>query len=276
MTATVSDIISAMQFLSPDALAEDWDNVGLQVGNSDWPVQAVWVALDPLPPVVAAACRQGVHMLITHHPLIFRPIRAIDTATATGTVIAQAVRHRLTLYASHTNLDSVAGGINDALAGRIGLVDTAALAPAPDPGDRSAAAGSDISGMGRIGRLPDPLTLDDLGRRIKSQLPLDGIRVAGDPGLTVSTVAVCSGSGSGLMDRFMVSGAQVFVSGDLHYHDARSAEAAGLGLIDIGHFGSEHLIVDVLADGLRRVLTDRGFEVDVQACRLERDPFRPL
>ena len=105
---------------------------------------------------------------------------------------------------------------------------------------------------------------------------LNSIKIAGNPDLTVNTAAVCTGSGSSLMNHFISSGAQVYISGDLRYHDARDVEAANLGLIDIGHFASEHLIVDVLADRLEKILSKKGFYVKVNAYGLENDPFMIL
>lgn len=99
------------------------------------------------------------------------------------------------------------------------------------------------------------------------------LKYSGDPALTVRRAAVCSGSGSSLMGAFFASGADVYISGDLKYHDARDAEAAGLGLIDVGHFASEHLIVAILADRLRKAAEQRALPVAVEACSLENDPF---
>ena len=92
MQATIADIIGEMEKIAPSRLAETWDNVGLQVGRRSWPVKRIWTALDPMTTVVEAACRDGVDFLITHHPLIFRPLTAIDIDTPGGRVIARAVR----------------------------------------------------------------------------------------------------------------------------------------------------------------------------------------
>ncbi len=123
MDPTVSDIIDVLESIAPQALAEKWDNVGLQVGDPGRPVKNIWVALDPTYQVVNAACHQKVDLLITHHPLIFKPLQSLDFSTPEGSIIDLAVRHRLAIFAAHTNLDSALGGINDVLAGRIGLDD---------------------------------------------------------------------------------------------------------------------------------------------------------
>jgi putative NIF3 family GTP cyclohydrolase 1 type 2 len=131
----------------------------------------------------------------------------------------------------------------------------------------------DRQGSGRIGDLDESMSLISYARSIKEKLGLNSLKVAGNPDLTVKTAAVCTGSGSSLMNNFISSGAQVYISGDLRYHDARVVEAENLGLIDIGHFASEHLIVDVLADRLKKVLSKQDIYVKVEAYGLENDPF---
>ncbi len=134
----------------------------------------------------------------------------------------------------------------------------------------------DRQGSGRIGNLGESTNLISFARSIKEKLGLNLVKIAGNPDLIVNTAAVCTGSGSSLMNNFISSGAQVYISGDLRYHDARAVEAANLGLIDIGHFASEHLIVDVLASRLEKVLSKHGIYVKVEAYGLEIDPFMVL
>jgi dinuclear metal center YbgI/SA1388 family protein len=136
--------------------------------------------------------------------------------------------------------------------------------------------GPDAPGIGRVGRLTEPCRLQDLARQVKEKLALDSVRVVGNPEMAVQTIAVCTGSGSSLMKAFMASGADVFVSGDLRYHDARDAEMAGRGLLDIGHFGSEHVMVEAVAGRMRKILDGEGLPVTVEVCRLEKDPFQIL
>ena len=277
MIATVSDIIDVMNTLAPHLLAEEWDNVGLQIGDPQQEVKNIWIALDPTLPVLDAACRENVDLLITHHPLIFRPLKSIDFQTPLGSLLNMAVRHRLAVFSAHTNLDIVAGGINDILSERIGLTNLKILrktsAPCKiQPSDIACSA----QGLGRIGTLENPLELITFAKGIKKKMGIKTIRFAGNPSLPVKEVAVCSGSGSGLLADFFASGAQVYVSGDLKYHDARDVEAANLGIIDIGHFSSEKLIIHALSERLKEILPARGFEVNVVACDLEKDPFLVL
>ena len=276
MTATVADIIKVMETMAPLRLAEEWDNVGLQVGQLDWPVRSIWVALDPLYDVVDDACRNGVDLLITHHPLIFNPLRCINFDTPVGSVIQAAAGHKLAIFAAHTNFDSAADGINDLLAFRVGLADLKVLKRGDRPCEDSATDDIQKQGLGRVVELEETMELLPLALSIKKKLGLKYIKIAGKPDLPVRRVAVCSGSGSGLMKDFYSSGAQVFISGDLRYHDAREVEALNLGLIDMGHFASEYLAIEVLAKRLDKILTADGKDVKVEACRLENDPFLVL
>jgi len=264
MTVIVADLIDMMEQIAPLDLAEDWDNPGLQIGRRDWPVKRVWISLDPIPLVVSAACSAGIDLLITHHPLIFKAPKFIDFATPLGQIIQQSACCRLSIYSAHTNLDAAAGGINDILAARLGMTDSDALVKGAVAKGR---------GIGRVGTLVRPMTLGALARKIKETMGVPMLKYTGPPDLPVRRVAVCSGSGSSLMGAFFASRADVFVSGDLKYHDARDVEAAGLGVIDMGHFASEHFIVDILVERLRAEVTKRSMTVWIGACSLEKDPF---
>lgn len=278
---TVSDIIKVLDSIAPQALAQAWDNVGLQVGDPGRTVKNIWIALDPTYQVVNAACRQKVDLLVTHHPLIFKPLQSLDFRTPVGSIIDLAVRHDLAIFAAHTNLDSARGGINDILAGRIGLYDLKPLAEFQSGNQirydvYPLVASDQGAGIGRVGCLESALDLKSLASRIKNKLKLRYLKLSGDPALPVKKVAICSGSGGSLLADFFASGAQVFISGDLRYHDARDVEASNLGLIDIGHFASEHLIVDVLAEKLAGIIADLKMNSIVKACDVEKDPFTVL
>jgi dinuclear metal center YbgI/SA1388 family protein len=264
MTCCVSDIIQAIEKLAPAELAAAWDNSGLQVGDGAWSVQLIWVALDPLPEVVSRACEANVDMLVTHHPLIFKPFRRLDMATPDGATIAWAVQHQLAIFSAHTNLDAVKGGTNDMLASKIGLKDVTSLDFSSDEG---------VHNLGRIGRLPKETTLMSLALQLKQTLGIDSLKIAGRSNLIIRNAFICSGSGSSLLPEFIRSGADVFISGDLKYHDARAIEAAGKGLVDIGHFASERVMIEVLSTQLSRLLKGSGKAIAVEPYLFEKDPF---
>ncbi|WP_435547760.1 Nif3-like dinuclear metal center hexameric protein [Desulfobacterium sp. N47] len=369
MPATVCDIIKLIEKVAPPHLAEKWDNSGLQAGKLDWPVKRVLVALDPTPDVIEAACNSKADLLVTHHPMIFNPLKSIDFGSSIGSLVYKAAINSLAVYSAHTNLDSVSDGINDILAFKMGIKNLKALSNAGEAGKckfvvyapadyeqqvmkalfetkagvigsytccsfRNTGKGTfkpgysskpfigtidqisqvdevrieiiadkhnipeivshvsryhpyekmaydvyplydydNIQGLGRIGELEEKQKLYIFAEKIKEKLALKSVRVAGNPEIIVDHAAVCSGSGSGLLKDFLRSDAQVYITGDLRYHDARSVESEGRGFIDIGHFASEHLIVEELAQKLN-IMTDKaGYGVIVEACRIERDPF---
>jgi dinuclear metal center YbgI/SA1388 family protein len=287
MGATVADVVKIVNRFAPPWLAEEWDNVGLQIGDLRWPVRSIWTALDPAPPVVEAACKEDVDLLITHHPLFFRPIKSIDFNSSHGAIIRAASQHQLAIFSAHTNLDMVRDGVNDVLAQRLGLKHVAILQPYKGENQfktdnnmaneiSQASAGKIEYGMGRIGSLDKIRSLNSLASMVKEKLDLNFIKVAGNPELKVSQVAICSGSGSSLMNSFLASSAQVYISGDIHYHDARDAECLDRAIVDIGHFASEHLMVESLAQQLAKILPEGGITAAIKAYTLEKDPFSIL
>jgi dinuclear metal center YbgI/SA1388 family protein len=267
MANALSNIIQILEEIAPPVLAEDWDNVGLQIGDARSEVRSIWVALDPSLDVVTAACEAEVDLLVTHHPLFFRPLRRIDVQSPLGEIIEMAIRHHVAVYSMHTNLDATRDGLNDWLARRLGLRRLRPLASI----DRT--AHRQHNGIGRVGTLAGTMTLKDLALDVKQRLNIGGIRIAGNTKLRVKRVALSTGSGGSLLDHFLASNAEVFISGDLRYHEARDIEAARRGLIDIGHFQSEHLITVELVQRLRRALGGCDPQIRVEACCLEKDPF---
>ena len=271
MSISLNTVISIIEKLIPPVLAESWDNVGLQVGDPGWPVNKIRVALDPASEVIENACSDGIDLLLTHHPLIFKPLKRIDLGTPQGALVEKAISHRMAIYAAHTNFDRLADGLNDILARKIELQELRSLEAAEET---KSIDSEGKHGLGRIGSLKKAMPLDQLAHRVKSLLNLDYLRMAGRGDLVVKTVALCTGSGSGLLEDFLNCGAQVYISGDLRYHDARTVEESDLGLIDIGHFPSEHLMVEALSQRLEKVLKRENISAAVSACRVEKDPFK--
>ena len=281
MAHTLADIIDVLDNLAPPFLAEDWDNCGLQLGDPSWPVTKIWVALDPTLQVAEAACAQKVNLLITHHPLIFKPLRSLEFNTPLGAVINLATRNRLAIFAAHTNLDSAKGGLNDMLARRLGLTDLKPLVAGREIkryryDNYPLMSRAPQAGIGRVGYLAKAMDLKSFVQIIKKKMGLKTIRFAGDPHLVVKKAALCTGSGSNLIENFFACGAQAYISGDIRYHDARDVEAAKLGVIDIGHFSSESFLAEDLAARLDSILAESGYDVVVEACNIEKDPFEVL
>ncbi len=329
------------------------------------------VALDPLPQVIALALEQQCQLLVTHHPLIFSPLRQITTSTGVGASLLQAARGGLALLAMHTNYDAAKDGLNDLLASRIGLeqtrplrvtsrdelvklvvfvpteqfasVRTALLPHAESIGNYRdcsfSAAGEGTflplagaqpaigtvgrletvaeqrlellvqrnllpkairtlltvhpyeepafdcypllnetapQGLGRIGSLPEPVALADWAATAARQLECGTIRFVGEPSRLIRKIALCSGSGASLLRDAVRAGADVLLTGDIKYHDAREAEAQGLALVDAGHFGTEIIMTESIRDFLDHAVTQAGQTVEVMCAKIEQDPFKTI
>lgn len=269
MNPTTRDLLKLVDDIAPFGLAEEWDNSGLQVGNADWPAGRVLVALDVTTEVMAEAVAWGANLVLTHHPLMIRPPRSIDFGAMPGAIIALAAADQISIISAHTNLDKALGGLNDCFAQKLGLTHVSRFQPLI-PGNEEITS---APGLGRIGELDQPMPLFELADTIKTNLGISGLRVAGDKDRMVKKAAVCTGSGGSLVQEFLGSGADVFITGDMKYHEAREIEQAGLALIDVGHFASEHIVVALLVQRLVSSAETAGFEIDVRGFDGETDPF---
>lgn len=230
---TVGDIIQFMEALAPRSLKMDWDNVGLNCGSRSTPVTKVLVALDPFEHVCQEAADWGAQLLVTHHPLIFRPIPMVTDEAAITRGIMTLCRHGISHFCAHTNLDRAEGGINDVLATALGLENVTKLE-------------NDEWEMLRCGDVPEQ-DLEAFLATVKEKLGCDGLRYC-NGGKKVHKVAV---GGGGCADGLMTAidaGCDTFVTSDVKYNGFWDAYEQGLNLIDAGHFYTENPVVAVLAE----------------------------
>ncbi|MGI9860839.1 Nif3-like dinuclear metal center hexameric protein [Moorella naiadis] len=370
MAAKCGEIIAIMEALAPPELAAEWDNVGLMLGTPEADVRRVLICLDVTPPVVDEAAARGVNLIISHHPLFFRPVKSLRYDEPLGGMVRRLLQENLMVYSAHTNLDSADLGVSYHLAARLGLEDIRVLVPTYRekyyklvtfvPADHEkvvrealtrAGAGwignySDCTfrvagtgtflpltgtqpyigeegklaevkeyrletiiptnrlpevlkallkahpyeevaydiyplanegpaqGLGRIGVLPQVLGLEEFSLQVKETLGASRVNVVGARERRIKKVAVCGGAGSDVMKAAWDAGADVLVTGDLKYHEARQAESIGLAVIDAGHFATERLIVPALVTYLQEQLQER--EVMVLASQQEQEPWYPL
>lgn len=366
--AKISDLIGIINKIAPPRLAEEWDNPGLQVGNPTAPVERILVALDPTPAAIRTAIESSCQLLLTHHPLIFKPLKRISAGDPTGSLVFQAIRNDLAVFSLHTNYDIAAGGLNDVLAALLGLAETRPLKMTSEEelvklavfvpkgheegvmtalfrfgtpvgaydecsfrgegtgtfrplagakpfigqvGTRESVAESRLEvllrkadlaaavkalcaahpyeepafdcypllnrgetlGLGRIGRLADAVSLGAFASLVKERLKATSLRIVGDPDRPVRKVALCSGSGASLLREASWQGADVLVTGDVKYHEARDAEALGVALVDAGHFATERIMAEAVADRLRSALAESPHDVSVVPFTDDNDPF---
>jgi dinuclear metal center YbgI/SA1388 family protein len=265
---TVKDLLKALDGIAAFGLAEQWDNVGLMVGNPNQTIQGVLVALDPTEEVLAEAQELGADCIITHHPLIFHPLKVINTDQPLGKFLRQALKNNTTVIGCHTNLDQTVGGVSDVLASSLGIQDSKPLVPtANDPEAASSA------GFGRVGRLADPLNGEAFIGYLCDFFKLPVLRVAGQLPEEISTVAVCGGSGSELAEAAYASGAQVYITGEVKHSTARWAEAAGFCIIDAGHFATENPVVESLVEVLQGIFVEDDINIPVWSSAKQQNPF---
>lgn len=266
---TVKQIIDIIDQIAPFSLAESWDNSGLQVGDPGWQVSKILIALDVTGKALAEAEKLGCDMLIAHHPLIMSPEKQIDFSRMPGTAVLTSARSRIAIVCAHTNLDKARDGLNDYLAQKIGVFCTDVFLADAMENESS----GQVPGIGRIGQLGGSMTLEQLACRIKEKLGISRVRIIGNPGDMVSTAVLCSGSGGALTTQFLGSGMDVYITGDLKYHEARDIESHGKSAVDVGHFSSEFIAVELLKNRLGQMFDALGYEIVINAYDQEQDPF---
>lgn len=234
------DLMKRLESIAPIHYAEKWDNVGLIVGDEEQEIHKVLIALDPSTEVIEQAIKQQCDMIITHHPLIFSPMKKITNGDFIGKRILSMMDHSIAYYAMHTNMDIAI--MADESAAMIGLTDTVALEPVmPD---------NEKIGIGRFGRLEKTMTLLELAKKMKEQFKLDDVRVVGELSNEIKKVAISTGSGEDFIENAIQMGADVLITGDIRHHKALDAIERNLSIIDAGHYGTERFMVEWLASHL--------------------------
>lgn len=265
MKIKLREIIQAVERIAPPGYAAEWDNSGLQIGNPEAAIRSILVALDVTDNVVAEAEAKKADLIISHHPLFFRPIRRIETGSSGGKLVQRLLKGGVSVYAAHTNLDAATGGVNHVLGKALGMASWAPL---------HGVSSETAEGFGGVGTLPKEKTLQELIADLKEKLKLRWIRQIGSFKGRVKRIAFCAGSGSSLFPEVLKAGCDLFITGDIKYHDAMNFLMEGIPVLDIGHFGSEQGIRKVLAEKIRRVLREADSKVPVYTSRSERDPFQ--
>lgn len=265
---TVQDIHTALQSLVPDTLAEPWDNVGILVGSPAQPVHRILVALDPYTALAEQAVKRNCDLIITHHPIIFRPIKALHTNTPVGAFLAAVIRAGISVIACHTNLDSMAKGVSNALAQGLGLEDIRPLVP-------STHSCADQCGLGSIGTYPHPLPATELIQRLQRFCAPEWLLDAGNRPESISRVAVCGGSGSDLAETALAQGAEVYITAEIKHNVARWAEEVGIWLVDAGHFPTENPAMPLFVQHLHDLLHSRTWTIPIELAEQEA-PLRLL
>lgn len=248
MAATVKEVLEILRVFAPTELACSWDNVGLLV-DAGRPVDRILTTLDITAAVVEEAAAQNCQLIVSHHPVIFNPLKRITMQDPA----AMLVRQGISAICMHTNLDAAPGGVNDTLAGILGIQNTLSFA----------------EGCGRIGEVAST-TARDLAALCAERLGAHPQYVEADH--PVTRLAEVSGGGGSYLQEAIDLGADCLVTGEAAHHIALLARQMGVGLVVAGHWATEHPIAGVLATHLTRALPD----VKVQTAEADRDPLCTL
>ena len=244
---TVADILKFVETLAPRAMKMEWDNVGLLCGSKNTEVTKVLVALDPFEGVCHEAAETGAQLIVTHHPLIFRPQKAVTDETSIGRSIMFLCRNGISAINAHTNLDQVSGGVNDVLAEKLGLQNIQIINPV------------DGYGLLRCGDV-EQQPLETFLATVKEALGCDGLRYV-NSGNPVCKVAVGGGSCADEMMEAFAAGCDTFVTADIKYNQFWDAYDIGMNLIDAGHFYTENPVVAVLAEKISTAFPEIEVEI---------------
>jgi dinuclear metal center YbgI/SA1388 family protein len=259
---SVTDVAQFLEEFAPAALAEEWDNVGLLVGRHDQPVARVMTCLTITPASAAEAIAERADLVVSHHPLPFRPLKRLTGETSEGRLLLDLIAARIAVFSPHTAFDSAREGINHRLAQGLKLGEIAPLVPGLEPGQ----------GSGRAGTLDKAITLAELAKRVKQLLSIDNIQAVGALDEKIRRVAVACGSAGEFAAPAKATGCEALVTGEVRFHTCLEAESLGLGLVLAGHFASERFAVEQLAD----VLAQRFAALQVWASKREKDPVHWL
>ncbi len=246
------EIIDILEQIAPRRMACDWDNPGLLAGRMDKEVHKILVTVDVDDRTVDKAVSEGVDMIISHHPLIFRAMKHVTDEDFIGRRIVKMIQADISYFAMHTNYDSAPGGMADVVADRLGIVFGA---PLEEMGEENGIA----FGVGKIGVLSAPMNGRALAKKVKEEFQLPYVTVYGSELWEVEPVkvaATCPGSGGSTIREAISKGAQVLINGDIGHHEGIDAEAQGMMIIDAGHYGLEHVFLERMETYLKEHLGD--------------------
>ena len=244
------EIIQVIEAAYPREAALDFDNVGLLAGRTEKEVKRVYIALDATDAVIDRAVEARADMLITHHPLIFSPLKKVTDEDFVSRRVVKLIQNDISYYAMHTNYDVL--GMAELAEKILGIRNTEVL-------DITMEKDGKPEGIGRIGELEKPMTLEECCVYVKHKLNLGSLKVFGDMQAEVSRLAISPGSGKTAIAAAIVKGADVLVTGDIGHHDGLDAVEQGLCVIDAGHYGTEYIFID----DMRRFLEDKLPVLDV-------------
>ncbi len=256
------ELIGKLEELAPFAYACEWDNSGFLAGRGEKEIHKVRIALDATDEEVDRAIAEGTDLLLTHHPLIFKPIKVINDEDFISRRILRLIQADICYVAMHTNFDIAPGCMADLAAGRLGLQ---VEGPLEVTGEYNGVP----FGVGKIGRLERGMRVEQLAELVKKRFDLPFVTVYGMDQVTepVMRVAISPGAGGSMIGHGIACGAQVLITGDIGHHGGIDAAACGMAVIDAGHYGLEHIFISFMKEYLEQPAMG-GLEITTEAIRL--------
>lgn len=254
----VQEIADALESFAPLPLQEDYDNAGLQIGITGRECSGALLCIDVTEAVILDAVRQGLNMVISHHPLLFRGLKCIADRTYIERCVRLAIQHGVAIYSAHTNLDNARGGVNHEIARRLGLEDIKFLQPLPHRD----------GGSGVIGTLKQPLAAKDFLLQTKHIFGIQSLHYTEGPLRPIERVALCGGAGDFLIDEAVRKGADIFLTGEIGYHHYFGHQH-DIWLAALGHYQSEQFTVSLL----HNILTEACPGLHVEEYQYSTNPI---
>ncbi len=270
----LQQVIEFLREFAPPDLAESWDNVGLLIGDTASEITSVLTCLTLTPNVAEEAIARRAQLIVTHHPVLFRPMKQLTTATTEGRLLLSLIRAGVAVYSPHTCYDSAADGINQQLARSFELQEIRPLRSRRiEPHTTDASAVEDLDqpvGSGRFGRLPRPVLMSALIQKAKTVLGVSQLQYVGELDRTVTKLAIACGAAAEFLADATRCGCEVFLTGEARFHACLEAEAANVAMILPGHYATERPAMRQLAT----ILTSRFPELVALASESENDPVK--
>ena len=267
MLLNVKIIEDIMQQYAPSKLKEDYDNVGLMVGDENAQVTKILIALDCTLDVINEAKERGCNLILTHHPLLFVKPKTITSDTLIGKKIIELIKNDINVYSSHTNLDCAKGGLNDIATVILGFNKYTIIEASKEDAN---------SGIGRLVLLSEPIKLMELCENVKRTFNAEFIRYVGNDNDLIKTIAIINGSGEDFFNISKKLGADCIITGDTKYHGVSDLKEENIALIDVGHFATEWTPLQIFGEKLQKKLREYGYDNEVIISQSTQEPYKTI
>lgn len=258
----IGELVNIIRDICPEDMQAEWDNTGIQILTSKGNVNRILVALEMTEDLLKEAVEENADFIITHHPLLFNGIKKISSDNPTGRIISGLIKNDIGLYASHTSFDVLKGGNNDFFGEKMGFNNVKAV--------------ECDGGYCRYAELDKPLKLADLAKLFCEKMKVDRqfISLIGNPDKIIKKIGWCTGAGASFIDLAIEKCFDLYITGDIKYHDAQHALQSDLCLIDGGHYGTEKIFPENMVKKLKKQLEFHGFKhIIVLETKKVQNPF---